>query len=105
MVHRVQAVLLRRQLGECLWSWTSSQYLKRLKQFLLVLGFQGATALTLKAFRAGKATELAAEGKTIGQILRAGEWKSAAFLAYIDEDAVDAAQLLDTTLAQSEEEA
>ena len=41
---------------------------------------------------------LAAEGKSIGAILQAGEWRSAAFLAYVDEEAVDASQLLDKLL-------
>ena len=75
-----------------------------MRQLLGLLQFEGASAVTLKAFRAGKATELAAAGKSVGHILRAGEWRSAAFLAYLDEDAVDAAQLLHRTLEQSDEE-
>ena len=58
----------------------------------------------LKAFRAGKATALAVAGYSIGDILRAGEWSSRAFLAYIDGDAVDAAQLLQQALAASNDE-
>ena len=59
---------------------------------------------TLKAFRAGKATALAASGKSLGTILQAGEWRSSAFMSYVDTDVVDAAQILDQTLGASDEE-
>ena len=59
---------------------------------------------TLKMFRAGHATELAKSGKSVGDILQVGEWRSAAFLAYVDEDLVDAAQILDHVLEDSDME-
>ena len=82
----------------------ASAFEGKLRQLPSLLQFEGAASVTLKAFRAGKATELAAAGKSVGHILRAGEWRSAAFLAYLDEDAVDEAQLLDSMLQQSEED-
>ena len=57
---------------------------------------------TFKMFRAGHATSLAAEGKSLGHILKAGEWKSTAVLSYIDEDAVDASQFLNLVLDDSD---
>ena len=47
---------------------------------------------------------MAAAGKTVGDILTAGEWKSAAFVSYVDTDVVDQAQLLDQVVDQSDEE-
>ena len=87
-----------------MWAFTSQQFSQWLQRILTLLAVPGASSFTLKAFRAGKATALAAAGFSIGDILRAGEWCSRAFLAYIDEDAVDAAQLLQQTLAASDEE-
>ena len=68
------------------------------------MGAQHADAYTLKAFRAGKATALAAAGKSLRVILAAGEWRSTAFLSYVDTDAVDQSQILDQTLAASDAE-
>ena len=69
-----------------------------------MLGIPGAPSFSGKAFRAGKATALAAAGASIGQILLAGEWKSRAFLRYVDEDSVDASQLLEQTVMVSDGE-
>ena len=90
--------------GQPMWAFTSQQFSQWLQRILTLLAVPGASLFTLKAFRAGKATALAAAGYSIGDSLRAGEWSSRAFLAYIDEDAVDAAQLLQQTLAASDEE-
>ena len=43
-----------------------------------------------KAFRAGRATQLAREGKPIHMIMQMGEWRSAAILNYVSADALDA---------------
>ena len=53
-------------------------------------------------FRAGHATCLAKEGKSLGRILQAGEWKSAAFLSYVDEDAVDSSEFSNLVLDESD---
>ena len=67
-----------------------------------MLGVAGAKTFTLKAYRAGKATSMAAAGATIGQILLAGEWRSQAFLRYVDTDIVDHAQLLSAVVEGSD---
>ena len=78
--------------------------LSSIRRLLATLGVGSPTDSTLKMFRAGHATALAEEGKSLGHILQAGEWKSSAFLSYIDEDAVDAAQFLDLVLEDSDDE-
>ena len=48
-----------------------------------------------KASPTGKATQLLKDGKSLGEVLLAGEWKSKAVLHYVDEDSVDFAQVFD----------
>ena len=93
-VHRIGPYLATLCAGQPLWPFSAAQFGSWLQRVLTLLSVEGATQFTLKAFRAGKATALAEAGCSIGDILRAGEWQSRAFLAYIDEDAVDAAQLV-----------
>ena len=78
--------------------------LSSIRRVLTALKVNSPSEYTFKMFRAGHATALAEEGKSLGHFLRAGEWKSSAVLSYIDEDAVDAAQFLDLVLDDSEAE-
>ena len=71
---------------------------------LITLGIAAGKDFSFKSIRAGRATEMAKEGSTIADILMAGEWRSRAFLRYCDIDAVDANELLTTTLDNSDEE-
>ena len=83
---------------------TSDAALRTLRRLLTLCSVPRPEAYTLKAYRAGKATALASAGKSLGDILSAGEWRSSAFLSYVDTDVVDHAQILDQTLAASDEE-
>ena len=78
--------------------------LSGIRRALAALKVNSPAEYTFKTFRAGHATALAEEGKSLGHILRAGEWKSSAMLNCMDEDAVDAAQLLDLVLDDSDDE-
>ena len=60
--------------------------------------------LTLKQFRAGHATHLAARGSHLSETMQAGEWKSKAFLDYCDPDTIDAVVFLNATLDASDNE-
>ena len=104
MVHHLKPLLAQRDLAAPLWCFDSGAALKLLRRLLTLCHTPSAPEYTFKAFRAGRATALAAAGKTIGDILTAGEWKSAAFLSYVDTDVVDQAQLLDQVVDQSDEE-
>ena len=88
--------------GERLWTSTSHLMLATLRRVLRTAGADRPEEFTFKAFRAGHATALAEEGKSIGDILNAGEWRSAAFLSYVDEDVVDAGQILEQVLDDSD---
>ena len=57
-----------------------------------------ASQFTLKGFRAGRATSLAASVHSIGEILIAQEWKSSAFLRYCQADDLSVSALLNVVL-------
>ena len=59
--------------GGTLFDLTSSSFLKAVRRMLTLLGHKDANKCTLKAFRAGRVTSLAAAGSPIGVILAAGE--------------------------------
>ena len=96
--HCVRRLLQSKQPGEKLWAFTAAAMLKELRRLLGMLSVPGAPEFTLKAFRAGHATALAAAGHSLAAVMAAGEWRSMAALRYIDTDAVDQAQLLATTI-------
>ena len=77
--------------------------MRMIKQESSRLGF-GGDRLTWKAFRAGHATALAAQGRTIGEIMKAGEWRSKTFIDYADSDTIDQEVFLNTTLDVSDAE-
>ena len=71
-------------------------------EFCLIAGLR---SLSWKSWRVGKATQLAKDGRNIGQILLAGEWKSASYDQYVDTDLIDPSALLQVALDQSDDEA
>ena len=103
-MHRLKPFLANCQRAQTLWSFDSGAALKRLRRLLTLSHTPSASNFTFKAFRAAKATALAAAGKSVGTILQAGEWRSAAFLNYVDTDVVDQAQLLDQAMVHSDDE-
>ena len=102
MAHRLQELLRGKPHGGRIWASSSHLLLATLRKILKALNVDRPEEFTFKAFRAGHATALAEEGKSIGDILNAGEWRSAAFLSYIDEDIVDASQVLEQVLCDSD---
>lgn len=101
-VHRCLSCLAGKVVGSRLWYITPSTFLAKTRRYLGLLGVANARTFTLKAYRAGKATSMASAGATVGQILMAGEWRSHAFLRYVDTDVVDAAQLLSAVVEGSD---
>ena len=82
--------------------FTRSANTGKIQTALRVLQVDQRSGFTWKAARAGRATELAAQGMSLAQIMDMGEWQSRAVLAYIDESTVDAAEML--RLAELEDE-
>ena len=83
---------------------TAQQLTKTLRLRLPALGSPEAALMTLEVFRAGRATELWRQGKTLRVILLSGEWKSAAYLAHCNPDEVDAAAFLTVQIENSDTE-
>ena len=89
--------------GAKLFDITSFQFLKTVSRMLALLGHKDASMCTLKAFRAGRATSLAAAGSPIGVILAAGEWRSSAFLRYCRADEISVPAVLEVVCAEDED--
>ena len=73
-------------------------------RLLQLLSVPGAHDFSLKSFRAGRATALAAAGAGVAEIWAAGEWKSSAFLRYCQADELSVPALLDVVLAGDEDD-
>ena len=58
----------------------------------------------LHDFRRGHAQDLLEAGASLMTILRAGEWRSAAFMAYLDTAEMEARAVLQAHLGQSSDE-
>ena len=61
VVHRTSALLAVRGRAQPLWMFSSEKALETLRRFLILTDTPQAASYTLKAFRAGKATALAAD--------------------------------------------
>jgi hypothetical protein len=70
-----------------------AQARRRLRE--LLQRFQVANALKFgtQDFRRGHAEDMRKMGCTLAEILRAGQWRSAAFMTYMDEAGIDKASL------------
>ena len=88
--------------GEKIFTLTPSSAKQRLRRYAKLLGVQSSSELTLKTFRASRATTLALEGKPGHQRLEAGEWRSAAFLKYVSTDSLDAGAVLMKSVVESD---
>ena len=84
--------------GVKLFPLNGIEFRRVLCRLLILLGHNDASHVTLKSFRAGRATSLAASGHSIGEILVAGEWKSCAFLKYCQADGLSVPALLTVVL-------
>ena len=82
VVHVLQRVLSQGAVGVKLFPFNGAGFRRVLCRLLTLLGHNDASQVTLKSFRAGCATSLAASEHSIDEILIAGEWKSSAFLKY-----------------------
>ena len=101
-VHAVAQLLRNKHAGATLFDLTSSSFLKAVRRMLTLLGHMDANKCTLKAFRAGRATSLAAAGSPTGVILAAGEWKSFAFFRYCQTDEISVSAVLEVVCAEDE---
>ena len=90
VAHRLQKLLVTRQLRQQIFHRNARQLLDDCRQLLVAAGLHQAALFTLRGFRAGKATAMLAAGKTLPHVMNAGQWRSAAALTYFDEGQIDA---------------
>ena len=103
--HAIQALIEPLSVGDMVWDLRGAKVLQKIKQALAMLGEQNYENIGFKLWRKSKATEMARQGHSLGEVLTAGEWKSRAILNYVQESAIDSAALLSETLNLSEDEA
>ena len=77
---------------------------KGLRKLLHDVGVQNPESYRSHDLRRGHARDMQDRGHTIGQILAAGQWKSAAFMTYLDEDELAAEAVLEAHLNESSDE-
>ena len=102
-VHHLARYVSAKTSGERLFGYSPHSLVSTIRRFLVALKFQWSGTFTLKGFRAGRATDMAKKGSSVGTILNAGEWRSSAFLRYVDEDAVDLSYAMEEIMASGDE--
>ena len=103
IVCRVETLLKDKKIGEVLWELAATKYLQLVKKSLCALGYKAEKA-TLKMFRSGHATHMANEGRPLAVILQAGEWKSKAWLRYVDLNILEQNVLLQKSVDSDSED-
>ena len=79
------------QIGARVFPWTTKEALDKLHEYLIGADVPDAKRYTFKAFRRGRATDLAAKGYSLAHILEMGQWseKGKAHLKYIRPNSAD----------------
>ena len=86
-LHVIGPFIRRHTAGERLFAGiTGGSALHHLRQLLTLLDVPNAYEYRTHDLRRGHARDLQASGSSLCEILKAGEWRSAAFMAYLDTD-------------------
>ena len=84
-LHQLGPWLASKRVGESLFPGvTAGRALITLRSMLATLGVPGAMEYRTHDLRRGHAKDLQISGASLWTILRAGEWRSPAFLTYLD---------------------
>ena len=103
---RMKPIIAASEVGWRLWpsDYRPESMMKLLKARLLVLGHKHHAVITWRAFRAGRATYMAAAGYGLGAILIAGDWASAGVFKYMKEELADHEECMRQVLSKEEKE-
>ena len=93
----------RRRKGQRLYNMNFYEFTKRVKEALRSLNFDNVEKFTLKAFRAGRATELVCREVHLAKIMEKGERSSKVIFCYINMEQVDQAVLLHKLTEQDDD--
>ena len=75
-----------------------------LKQLLRLISAPNPDGFILHDLRRGHAEDLRIGGATLGEVLAAGDWKSPAFLSYLDKAELEADRTCEAHHADSSDE-
>ena len=104
-VHMMGPFILRRAQGESLFPGvTAAKATRVLRVCLHGLGVPGHEEYRLHDFRRGHAMDLVASGAPLWEILGAGEWRSPAFLQYLNLHELEEGLVTQAHLEESESE-
>ena len=84
--------------------FSPSTALRELRALLEHLRVPNASAYRTHDLRRGHAEDLRINGATLGEILRAGDWKSTAFLMYLDQSQLELDRTVEAHLIDSSDE-
>ena len=106
LVHRMAKYIDDKNEGDKLFNIKQQVALRKLRKMLKSLHYDKADMVTWKSMRRGKATELVKVGVNLPTVMEMGEWNTAkvAFTAYVDEDEIDAAQIVEKAANDSSDE-
>ena len=91
------AVAMRNNGRNRLFEMTPPAFVSRLRSFASQLGIPSADKLGTHALRRGMARDVLDAGGSLATLMRAGDWRSAAYVQYLRDNQVEecaAAQLL-----------
>ena len=83
---------------------SASNALSTLRAYLARIGVPDARLYRTHDIRRGHADDMRARGSTLAEILRAGEWRSPAFLSYLDLDELEAGAVVEAHVDESSSE-
>lgn len=104
-VHVLGAWLMQHPLGTQPFARLCAQKsINELRRRLAIVGVANSAEYILQDFRRGHAQDLVLGGARLNAILAAGQWRSAAFLKYIDVAELEARAVLEAHFALSDNE-
>ena len=95
---------LGRPLSGKLFNFSYQSFHNVLRAHLNTLGVEDAAKYTSKAFRRGTAREMLASGSSLAEVLTAGQWRSSAFMLYLDRAEVEEAAVFAALDALSDDD-
>ena len=103
-VHVLGPFLLTHETGCRVFPHNAGDALQSLRRMLERVGFSKFATARTHDFRRGHASDLQRSGATLAEILRAGEWRSCAFMAYLEREELERDAVIEAHVAESDSE-
>ena len=87
-----------------MFSKTAREFVRDLRNAASILGLKGAGTLGSHALRRGMARDIVDAGGNLATLLRAGDWRSAAFVAYLREHHAEESAISQLVIDHSDSE-